>query len=100
MIDLPGLWREHQHATFPAAALKFVAVDARLGALLTASLRSDGLPRALPPDKREALKVALDQAVDVLKGELDVESRAYFERLVTLGRVVACGPGSGPPAPV
>jgi len=92
MTDLPGLWREHQHATFPAAALKFVAVDARLGALLTASLRSDGLPRALPPDKREALKAALDQAVDVLKQELDVESRAYFERLVALGRAVLANP--------
>jgi hypothetical protein len=93
MTDLPGLWREHQHATFPAAALKFVAVDARLGALLTASLRSDGLPRALPPDKREDLKKALDQAVDVLKRELDAESRAYFERLVTLAKAVAGGPG-------
>ena len=88
MIDLPGLWREHQHAAFPAAAMKFVAIDARLGALLTASLRSDGLPRALPPEKREDLKAALDQAVDVLKQELDVESRAYFERLVVLGRAV------------
>lgn len=88
MIDLPELWRAHQHATFPAAALRFVAVDARLGALLTASLRTDGLPRALPPDQRDALKAALERAVDVLKEELDVESRAYFERLVALGRAV------------
>jgi hypothetical protein len=89
MSDLPGLWREHQHATFPVTALKFVGVDARLGALLTASLRTDGLPRALPPEKREDLKRAMDQAVDVLRQELDVESRAYFERLLALGRAVA-----------
>ena len=98
MVDLPGLWREHQHATFPPSALKHVAVDARLGALLTASLRSDGFPRALPPERREELGLALEKAVDVLRQELDVEARAYFERLVILGRAVAGGPGEGPPA--
>ena len=98
MIDLPGLWREHQHATFPASALRFVSVDARLGALLTASLRSDGVPRALPPDRREELEREIARAVDVLRGDLDVEARAYFDRLVVLGRAVAGGPGEGPPA--
>jgi anti-sigma factor RsiW len=88
MIDLPSLWREQQHATFPPAALRFVAVDARAGALLTASLRGDGVPRALPPEKREELRRALDEAVAALAELRDVESRAYFERLIALGNAV------------
>ena len=88
MVDLPGLWREHQHATFPPSALTFVSVDVRLGALLTSSLRSDGVPRALPPDRREELKIALDRAVDALGQIMDADARAYFERLVALGNEV------------
>ncbi|HEX7900921.1 MAG TPA: hypothetical protein VF950_24395 [Planctomycetota bacterium] len=99
MLDLPGLWRAQQQATFPLSALKWVSIDARLGALLTASLRTDGIPRALPPDQREELKKALARAVDVLGQDLEAEARAYFERLVVLGKAVAGGPGEGPPAP-
>ena len=92
MSDLPGLWREHQHATFPVSALKWVSIDARLGALLTASLRTDGLPRALPPERKEDLEKELERAADVLRQDLDAGARAYFERLVALGRAVAGGP--------
>ena len=88
MIDLPSLWREQQHATFPPSALRFVAVDARAGALLTASLRGDGLPRALPPEKREELRRALEEAVAALGCLEDVEARIYFERLIVLGKAV------------
>jgi hypothetical protein len=65
-----------------------VGVDARAGALLTASLRGDGVPRALPPGKREELRRALDEAVAALAELRDVESRAYFERLIALGQAV------------
>lgn len=87
MIDLPGLWREHQHAVFPPTALDRVSIDARAGALLTESLRSDGLPRALAPAKRDALRRALEEAVAALDS-LDDQARPYFERLITLGRAV------------
>ena len=87
MADLSTLWREHQHATFPAAALKWVSIDARLGALLTASLKTDGLPRALPPASREELRRALAEAVAALDA-LDAGARGYFERLIVLGRAV------------
>lgn len=88
MSELPTLWHDHQRATFPLSALKWVSIDARLGALLTASLRTDGLPRALPPEKREELARAAAEAVDVLPS-LDAGAKAYFERLIMLARAVA-----------
>lgn len=87
MSGLPTLWHDHQRATFPLSALKWVSIDARLGALLTESLRTDGIPRALPPSKREDLRRAMAEAADVLPS-LDAGGKAYFERLITLGQAV------------
>lgn len=95
MSDLPTLWREQQSATFPASALRWVSIDVRAGAALTASLRSDGVVRPLPEEKLDSLRRALAEAAEVLKEPLDVEARRYFERLLVLGKAVA---GGSPPA--
>jgi hypothetical protein len=96
MSGLPELWREHQHAAFPPTALgmsidglPLVKLDARLGAHLTASLRSDGLPRPLPPAKLEDLRQALALAARaVAELSLDAPTRLYFERLLALGDTI------------
>lgn len=93
MDGLAELWRTHQQTTFPPSALgtsidglPLVKLDARLGALLTAGLRSDGVPRALPPEKLDDLRGALALAARVVAElPLDAPTRAYFERLLALG---------------
>ena len=94
MSGLPDLWREQQQAAFPASALgvsidglPLVKLDARLGALLTAALRTDGLPRALPPAKLEDLKGGLLLAERALAElPLDEPTRTYFARVVHISK--------------
>ena len=96
MSSLPELWTEHQRTSFPPSALgmsldglPLVKLDARLGALLTASLRTDGVPRALPPAKVDDLRQALGLAARVVAElPLDPPTRAYFARLLTLGDTI------------
>ncbi len=106
MAGLPELWSEQQQAAFPASALgveidglPLVKLDARLGALLTASLRTDGLPRALPPVKLEDLSGALALAERALAElPLDAPTRAYFERLVHISKSLIYDSGPRPPS--
>ena len=106
MTALAELWREQQQATFPASALgvaidglPLVKLDARLGALLTASLRSDGLPRALPPAKLEDLRAGLALAERALAElPLDAPTRAYFDRLVHLSKSLIYDSDRGSPS--
>jgi len=96
MDGLPLLWREHQGSPFPYSCLKLalsdvplVKLDAEAGASLTASLRMDGVPRALPADRRASLFRccgALEEAL--LRLDLDAEARGYFERVLTLAVAV------------
>ena len=88
-MDLPALWKEQQLATFPAACLGrsaggigLLKLDAGVGALLTACLRQDGLPRVLSglqrselERQRPLLEAALADAGPTGEG------RRYFERL-------------------
>jgi hypothetical protein len=88
--DLPALWREHQQATFPASCLSLVKLDASVGALLTASLRTDGVPRPLA--RREELVRGLELVRRALaEAALDDEGRRYFERLAELAEAVLRG---------
>ncbi len=94
-----ALWLLHQHATFPASCLAvevsglpLVKLDARMGACLTASLRTDGAPRPLPAERREELARCRDLAERAAReAGLDPEGRAYFERLVALADEVLKG---------
>jgi hypothetical protein len=103
--SLPDLWREHQHAAFPASCIpralggtKLLALDASVGACLTASLRTDGVPRPLPPAKREELARGRDLAARAgEEADLDPEARAYFRRLADLADAVL---GASPPSTV
>lgn len=94
------MWREHQTAPFPYSCLKLavagtplVKLDAEAGACLTASLRTDGLPRALPADRRASLARSVDLVRRAL-GEIPLEpaARAYFERLERLSLAVLAVP--------
>ena len=93
---LADLWREHQVAPFPYSCLKLalagtplVKIDAEAGACLTASLRTDGVPRALPPERRASLSRCLERIAQVLREtSLDPDGRAYFERLEKLSEAV------------
>ena len=104
MEGLPDLWREQQQAAFPASALgtaidglPLVKLDARLGALLTASLRTDGLPRALPPAKLDELRQAQALAERALAElPLDASAQAYFRRLVHISKSLIYDSGRGP----
>ncbi len=95
-MDVPSVWREHQVAPFPCACLKqavsgtpLVKLDAETGACLTASLRSDGIPRALAEDRRATLARCCERVAAALRDvPLDPEGRAYFERLERLSAVV------------
>ena len=99
MSGLSDLWREHQHAAFPASCIarsfggtKLLALDASVGALLTASLRTDGVPRPLPPEKREELARGGELAARAAaEAGLDVDARAYFRRLAELAAEVLRG---------
>lgn len=95
-MDLPELWRLHQNTSFPPSALsrsqdgtRLVRIDAEVGASLTASLRSDGLPRLLTPLRRSSLEKGLELVRKVLlETDLDPDARAYFARLETLSLAV------------
>lgn len=95
-MDVPSVWREHQVAPFPFSCLKqavsgtpLVKLDAETGACLTASLRTDGIPRALAEDRRAALARCRERVAEALRDvPLDPEARAYFERLETLAAAV------------
>jgi hypothetical protein len=95
-MDLPELWKRHQNAPFPSAAVgltvgdvKLVRLDAEVGAVLTASLRTDGIPRALSAARTMALSAGLDLVRKALReAPLDPETREYFGRLETLALAV------------
>lgn len=96
MAELADVWRTHQNAPFPASCLSLsvrgvplVKVDATAGALLTASLRTDGKVRRLDDRKRRDLassRELIEEALERLP--LDVEGRSYFDRLSRLSGAV------------
>ncbi|MBI3856737.1 MAG: hypothetical protein HY293_13700 [Planctomycetes bacterium] len=93
------IWRVHQNAQFPPSCLpmavdgvRLVKIDAVAGALLTASLRSDGIPRPLDESKRRDLERQRGLILKALQEPaLDAEGRAYFERLSALSELVLKG---------
>ena len=95
-MDVPFAWREHQVAPFPFSCLQLsvsgiplVKLDAEVGASLTASLRTDGMPRPLPADRRASLFRCCEQVGAALREvPLDPGARSYFERLQELATVV------------
>jgi|ERR1041384_4878638 plasmid stability protein len=95
-MDVAAIWHEHQAAPFPYSCLKLalggvplVKLDAEAGAILTASLRTDGVPRALAADRRAVLARCRERIVEVLRDvPLDPEARAYFERVDVLAQAV------------
>jgi hypothetical protein len=97
--DPAELWRVHQQATFPASCLplsvegvKLVKLDAAAGAILTASLRTDGLVRPVPDAKRDELRRNRELIARALvEVPLDADGRAYFERLAFLSTHVLMG---------
>jgi hypothetical protein len=99
VTDPAELWRVHQNAQFPPSCLalsvdgiRLVKIDAVAGAILTASLRTDGVPRPLDEAKRVDLdrhRVLIRKALEGLS--LDAEGRAYFERLSALSDHVLKG---------
>lgn len=99
MSDPVELWRLHQQATFPASCLplavdglKLVKLDAAAGAILTASLRTDGLVRPVPDAKRDDLRRHRELIARALvELPLDTDGRAYFERLAFLSTHVLMG---------
>jgi hypothetical protein len=76
------------------AGTKLLAVDASAGACLTASLRTDGVPRPLPEGKRAELARGRDLARKAV-AELDLApgAKAYFERLAALADAVLAATG-------
>jgi len=86
------IWRLHQNAQFPPSCLtrsvdgvRLVKLDAAAGAILTASLRTDGVVRPIDDAKRRDLdrhRVLIRKALE--DPGLDAEGRAYFERLAAL----------------
>ena len=101
MSDPAALWREQQETTFPASCLalsidglKLVKLDAAAGAILTASLRTDGQVRHIPDAKRAGLK---DHRELIARALVEVamppDGKAYFERLAFLCTQVLMGPG-------
>lgn len=99
MADPAALWRVQQEATFPAACLplaidglKLVKLDAAAGAILTASLRTDGLVRPIPDSKRDELRRLRELIARALvELPLDAGGKAYFERLAFLSTHVLMG---------
>ena len=96
MAESAELWRVHQNAQFPPSCLgrsadgvRLVKIDAVAGAILTSSLRTDGVPRPLDESKRRDLERHLLLIRKALEDPgLDAEGRAYFERLALLSKVV------------
>ena len=99
MSDPAELWRVHQNAQFPPSCLarsvdgvRLVKIDAAAGAILTASLRTDGVPRRLDDAKRGDLERHRGLIAKVLLDPgLDPDGRAYFERLAVLSEHVLKG---------
>lgn len=95
-MDPSDIWRLHQSSQFPPSCLplaidglKLVKLDAAAGALLTASLRADGVVRPLDEKKRGDLERQRLLIVRVLaEVPLDAEGRAYFQRLADLSQLV------------
>jgi len=98
-VDPSETWHLHQNAQFPPSCLplaldglKLVKLDAAAGALLTASLRSDGVVRPLDEKKRGDLERQRVLILRVLAElTLDPEGRAYFQRLADLSQLVLAG---------
>jgi len=101
VTDPAALWRAQQEATFPASCLplaidgvRLVKLDAAAGAILTSSMRTDGVVRALSDAKREELLKLRDLVTRALVDvPLDSAGKAYFERLAFLCTHVLMGPG-------
>jgi len=99
VADSAELWRVHQNAQFPPSCLgravdgvRLVKIDAVAGAILTASLRTDGVPRPLEESKRRDLDRHLVLIRKALEDPgLEAEGRAYFERLALLSDEVLKG---------
>ena len=98
MGDFEDLWRLHQNATFPASCLplsvegvRLVKLDAVVGAILTASLRTDAVIRPVGPAKRADLERHQALILKAIQLPLDDEARAYFERLSILSEAVLKG---------
>jgi hypothetical protein len=99
VTDPADLWREHQNAQFPPTCLplsidgvRLVKLDAVAGAILTASLRSDGLVRRVDDAKRRDLERHHALILKALRDvTLDAEGKAYFERLAVLADRVLKG---------
>ena len=99
MAGLDELWRAQQNAPFPLSCLplsidgvKLVQIDAVAGAILTASLLTDGIVRAVDEKKRRDLerhRALIGRALREVP--LDAEGRAYFERLDALAGQVLVG---------
>src|SRR5262245_9885592 len=99
MSESAELWRVHQNSQFPPSCLarsvdgvRLVKIDAVAGAILTASLRTDGVVRPVDEPKRLDLlkyrglveKVRLDPSQDA-------EGHDYFDRLAGLIDLVLKG---------
>jgi hypothetical protein len=93
------LWRVHQNAPFPASCLPLsmdgvwlVKIVAAAGAILTASLRTDGVVRRVDDARRLDLDRHRGLILRVLQElPLDADGRAYFERLAILSERVLKG---------
>jgi hypothetical protein len=99
VTDPAELWREHQNAQFPPACLplsidglRLVKLDAVAGAILTSSLRSDGIVRRVDDAKRRDLEQHHALILRALRDlTLDAQGKAYFERLAVLADRVLRG---------
>ena len=99
MADPADVWRAQQNARFPPSCLPLsiegvalVKLDASAGAILTASLRTDGVVRQLPDAKRDDLRRHRELIARALvEVPLDAEGKAYFERLAFLSTHVLMG---------
>ena len=99
MAESAELWRVHQSAQFPPSCLprsvdgvRLVKIDAIVGAILTASLRTDGVPRAITESHRLDLS-KYRGLVEKVRPDLsaDAEGHAYFDRLAILIDLVLKG---------
>ena len=99
MSEPSDLWRLQQNAQFPPSCLersvdgvRLVKVDAVAGAILTASLRTDGMVRPINDARRRDLerhRILIGKALE--DSALDADSRAYFQRLAILSDHVLKG---------
>lgn len=96
MVDFGEVWRTQQNAQFPPSCLglaidgvKLVQLDAAAGALLTASLRTDGVVRPLDDKKRRELASHMNLIARALTElRLDPDGQRYFGRLALLAAKV------------